>query len=155
MRRSRRIALSTAVSTGVLGLAGVALAVAPGSVQAASVTDSVPSIDPLAAQKAALRLALVDLDGRTGALDKELAAAQARLAAARAAAAAAPQAAPPASRPVATNVRATPPRTVVYVHAPAVKTVKPPTHTTTGASGSGGGDDGPGDDGGNGGGSDD
>lgn len=155
MRRSRRIAVSTAVSTGVLGLAGVALAVAPGSVQAASVTDSVSTIDPLASQKAALRLALVELDGRTGQLERELAAAQARLAAAKAAAAAAQAAAPPASRPVVASVRATPPRKVVYVHAPAVKTVKPPTHTTTGASGSSGGDDGPGDDGDNGGGSDD
>lgn len=138
MRRSRRIVVSTAVTTGVLGVAGVAVAAAPSAPSAPPPATSQPPGDPLADQKAALTDALSQLDARTHALELDLGDARRRLASAEAEAAARAAAARAVSAPR--------PRTVVHVTAP--RSTKPPTHTTTGASGATGDDGGEGGDGG-------
>ncbi|MFI5100873.1 MAG: hypothetical protein ACHQE5_10240, partial [Actinomycetes bacterium] len=81
MRRTRRIAFSTAVTTGVLGVAGVAAAAIPAAL--ASSAPSSTQADPTAQQKRALQAELAALNARTGTLGHDLTSAQAQLLAAR------------------------------------------------------------------------
>jgi hypothetical protein len=143
MRRSRRIAVSTAVTTGVLGIAGIAVAAVPDAISSKPAPHRNAQADQVSPESLALQQALAQINGRTRSLGADLTAAQRQLeAAARAAATqAAAQAAASTAQPPST-ARPAAPRKVIYVQAPALKTTKPATHTTTGASGSAGGDDG-------------
>jgi hypothetical protein len=151
MRRHRRITVSTAVTGGVLGIAGMAIAAVP---EIATATAGGPAPDRTAAEREGLQKTLSSVEARTGALSAQLAAARRQLDAARAAAARV-VATPQVTHPTAPSGGSVSTRTrVVYVHASPSPSPTPSTHTTTGASGSAGGDDGSGD-GGDGGGGDD
>jgi hypothetical protein len=144
MRRTRRIAVSTAVTTGLLGLGGVAVAAVPAIVSAAETPTASPS-QQATAQRLAIQQALAAMEQRTKQLGGDLSAAHSQLTAAqKAAAARAAAAAAAASTTWSGGSSATPssrPTHTTRTHA--TPSAKPsPTHTTTGASGSTGGDDG-------------
>ena len=166
MRRNSRIAVSAAMTTGLLGVAAVAVASVPhltaGSSDGGS--DSSFASGSPASERGAIEGALARMDQRAGSLEDQLAAARAALATASesepaASATHAPSAVAvshPVAQAKATHHASKAAHTTHATHeghkakaAPASTPTPTPTHTTTGARGStGGGDDGGGDDGG-------
>jgi hypothetical protein len=89
MKRSRRVAVSSALTTGLVGLAALAVAAVPGSAALASAGADSSQIrdDQSAEQRQALQEALDSMAARTDSLSADLTKAQRQLQAARKAAA--------------------------------------------------------------------
>jgi peptidoglycan hydrolase CwlO-like protein len=154
MKRSRRISLSAAVTTGLVGLGAAAVAGVPALsfTSAGSTTDhSNTGQDSQAQERQDLENALDAMRTNTGALDDDLAKAKHDLRVAEHAAAARASAARAAAALRAKHQSSTATRhSQAHSSATSSNSSAPGTHGTTGASGSGGGggDDGGGDDGG-------